>query len=59
MREAIIQPIMALLGMTLLQCFFSQLAKHLPEASPEQLDVKEAEDSSHVWVEAKTGSWLS
>lgn len=26
---------------------------------PEQLDVKEAEDSSHVWVEAKTGSWLS
>lgn len=59
MREAIIQPIMALLGMTPLQCFFSQLAKHLPEASPEQLDVKEAEDSSHVWVEAKTGSWLS
>lgn len=38
---------------------FSQLAKHLPGAFPEQLDVKEAEDWSHVWVEEKTGSALS
>lgn len=58
MRKAIIWPITALLGMALLQCFFSQLAKHLPEASPEQLGVKEAEDLSHVWME-KTRSWLS
>lgn len=50
---------MALLGMTLLQCFFSQLAKHLPGAFPEQMDAKEAEDWSHVWVEEKTGSALS
>ena len=41
--KAIARPIIALLGMTLSHCSFSQLPKHLLEAFSEQFYVKEAE----------------